>query len=730
MILYDHTVPTFLILLTLLAALALGGFSFWKTLSKTRYTIGLIACYVLVLGLFCWCLLMPGRKDTVTLLRKPRFIVVLDTSASMALTPGTITPSRWDIAMKALDLPWTTLVGAECEIDVIPFSSEVLDKMSLVQSKGLKPEGASSFLRDSLKQIADRYEGLDVAGAVLLSDGRDTIEAFDDWANNAFPFPLDTVVLQTNDGWKEDVDLRIDDVHSPRRVTVDWTTEFKVMVSGRGTAGVPVPVRIYRNKQLIHEKPVLIPAEGGERELVFELEHPEMGVFDYVAEVLSLDGEENLEDNRYEMQVQVTDARNRILYVEGVPRWEYKFLKRALEGNKKITPLIFYSGADGKPRAGSQVGEMTTEMTESQLAQLKIVVLGNLDANTLNDTQVDHLIRFVENGGSLVFLGGTNAWAADGILATGLASILPVRSSKIEVLEAKKPFRVALTDTASTHPAFAGDPELWESIPPVLSIFQGVTPLPAAQVLVEAFTPQGPQPMVVSHRYGQGKVTAIFTDSLWRWQLSREGAASKPYARFWGQMISWLLPKEGDLTAGRVELSADRDRMYLGEKIELTAVIGDSDSGVMRSIITLPDDSETPLGMNLRQSSDGVAPSSHYGLSFNAQQPGLHKVTASWVAGGETRNSESISFFVKAFSPENVPQPVNEKVLKSIAQGSGGTYFLSLEDLDQALSELSVQAIEEETAEYRSLWQTPLMIGLMMMFLTISWVVRKSRNMP
>ena len=63
-----------------------------------------------------------------------------------------------------------------------------------------------------------------------------------------------------------------------------------------------------------------------------------------------------------------------------------------------------------------------------------------------------------------------------------------------------------LTDTAAAHPAFAGDPELWRVTPPVLSVFSGVSLSPGAETLVEAITPTGPQPIIATQRYGQGKI--------------------------------------------------------------------------------------------------------------------------------------------------------------------------------------------------------------------------------
>src|SRR2546429_6534210 len=43
----------------------------------------------------------------------------------------------------------------------------------------------------------------------------------------------------------------------------------------------------------------------------------------------TLSGEENLANNTMTRPIVVSDAKRRILYLEGEPRWEYKFIRRA-----------------------------------------------------------------------------------------------------------------------------------------------------------------------------------------------------------------------------------------------------------------------------------------------------------------------------------------------------------------------------------------------------------------
>ena len=213
----------------------------------------------------------------------------------------------------------------------------------------------------------------------------------------------------------------------------------------------------------------------------------------------------------------------------------------------------------------------------------------------------------------------------------------------------------------------------------MLSVFTGFTLSPGAETLVTAETPQGPQPVVVTQRFGQGKVTAILTDSLWRWQLGPEAGKAKPYDRFWKQLISWLLPREESLDKMRLEVFADRDQLFLGEAVELHARLGGENPPKVDAVeaqITLPDKREIPYRMApqlVTLPSGKTFPG--YALPFTADQPGLHKVIAAAKVKDQPVTSEPFSFFVKPYSPETVPRPARVEILQAISKVSGGQFY-------------------------------------------------------
>ena len=357
------------------------------------------------------------------------------------------------------------------------------------------------------------------------------------------------------------------------------------------------------------------------------------------------------------------------------------------------------------------------------------MIIGNLNGAELGEDRARALMAFVDAGGSLVVLGGSRSWAGEGLLATSLREAMPVRAVASQAVEEKCP--VSLTPEGRAHPAFGGGAEKWDALPPVLSIFPGAVLTPGAQTLLTAATTTGTQPIVVTHRYGQGKVVAVLTDSLWRWQLA-EGD-DRPYGRFWEQLLAWLSPSEQEVDAYHLDLFTDRERVFLGENVELSARVGDgTDTPTeVRCRMTTPDGRVVPFDMTAGQvlAASGRA-FEGFLYSFSGERPGLHSAVAEAVVAGRVITSEPATFYVKPYTPERVPRPIDTDVLSALAENSSGKFCGSTEQLNNVLSALWFEADQEETVEYASLWQRWPVITCLLMLLCLEWFLRKWRHMP
>jgi len=235
---------------------------------------------------------------------------------------------------------------------------------------------------------------------------------------------------------------------------------------------------------------------------------------------------------------------------------------------------------------------------------------------------------------------------------------------------------------------------------------------------------------VVTQPYGQGKVAAILSNSLWRWQL--EPGQKEEYQTFWDGMIQWLMPQASKVDAFNLDLSADIEQMFLGETIVLSARIGGAQASKAGSVpvsvqIQTPDGRKIPFPMPQAASGAGKGPAV-FNAEYKADVGGMHNAVATATIDGRPVQSGPFSFFVKPFTPETSPRGQNEAVLKALAQASGGQ-FLEKERVNEVLMGLNIRTSEEERVIYQSLWDSPFILGGLILLLALDWIMRKRKNM-
>ena len=205
-IILEHTAPFALIVLAVLTAIGVSAWLFWRYMGRNRVTLLLGALRLVFFLLLLWCFFQPSRKTSDTQILKPRFLVVVDVSASMDLAPEE-TGNRWSVVRRVMELPWVRSVAQQSELEIYPVDRHVGAQVSLDELAELRPEGDASWLRDSLTRLSDRYRGQPVEGCLFLSDGLDTRETDDQWAAREWSFPIYTVRIEEEAVWDVEPDL-------------------------------------------------------------------------------------------------------------------------------------------------------------------------------------------------------------------------------------------------------------------------------------------------------------------------------------------------------------------------------------------------------------------------------------------------------------------------------------------------------------------------------------------
>src|SRR4030095_8692969 len=282
------------------------------------------------------------------------------------------------------------------------------------------------------------------------------------------------------------------------------------------------------------------------------------------------------EAQAYPFVIEALAPGKRILYVQNTIGFDFKFLRRAIVSDRNLQLNAFVRWGDGRLVSMGERGvpaQAKLDLTESGLTKYSVVILGDLPPDTLTPENYAALKEFVNRGGGLVLLGGAHGLAASGIAQTALAEIAPV---KLPAEYRETNTAVAITDAGLRHPVFGPFFATIKDFPPLLTMNFSTGTAPTAEVLMETSAGGSKSPLIAATRFGQGRVVAVLTDTIWRWRLAAKswGAEKSPYDTFWTQLMDWLIPKEQDKEGtNKIELFTERTNYLLGERPEVRAIV-------------------------------------------------------------------------------------------------------------------------------------------------------------
>src|SRR5262249_47071325 len=148
------------------------------------------------------------------------------------------------------------------------------------------------------------------------------------------------------------------------------------------------------------------------------------------------------------------DRREKILYLEGEPRFELKFIRRAVQEDANLQVVCLERTSQNKflRLDVDEPEELASGFprTREELFRYRGLVLGSVEASFFTPDQLEMIGAFVgERGGGLLTLGGRHSFAEGGYGGTSLAEVLPV------VLE-EKPVEASFLAELKVEPTPAG----------------------------------------------------------------------------------------------------------------------------------------------------------------------------------------------------------------------------------------------------------------------------------
>ena len=722
------------------AILAAAGLLFWHVrrnrgaLTGLRpICISLLETSLIALLLF---LLWHPALSVATLRPQQNVVAVLiDDSRSMSIPDASGT--RMAAAQAVLKNGLLQSLGDKFQVRLYKFGKEPERIQKLDQVAATEP---ASRIGESLERVLVESSSMPLGAIVLLSDG----------ADNSGGISLDTISairrqripVHTLGFGKEHPtrDTEIADAIVPSRALPNSRLTAQVTLQSYGLSGSKTRLNVRDNGKTLASQEVALKGDGALQTESLVFNAGEAGAKTLEILVDAVPGEENPLNNKVTRLVDVQNRKPKILYIEGEPRWEFKFIRRALDDYTGVEIVSMLRTTQNKFYFQSTLGpirdsdhkalESGFPTTAESLFDYQGLIIGSVEANYFSTTQQQLIRDFVDRrGGGLLFLGGRATLSEGGYQTSPLADLIPAKLPENKGTFHRDFVNVELTDEGrqSIITRLADDParnkELWtpgskpENMPQFANYQDVGEAKPGAATLLNI----GPRrtPLLVTENYGRGRTVLFATGGSWRWKMWKDHN-DKTHATFWQQLLRYMVSETpGQVTANtpktviaddataplRVEVRDKEYKPVANAKVE-AHVIG---PGGMASTVPL-----APQPME-----EGI-----FTGEISAEKPGSYVVEIQAVRDQEDLGRDSLTFWREDGVAENFHTGQNRELLQKLSDQTGGRYYKPEEAANLA-KDISYSEAGITTRETRDLWDMPVVFLLALAIRGSEWLLRR-----
>jgi len=614
---------------------------------------------------------------------------------------------------------------------VLGTESLKLDDLSTLAD--LPPPSLRSALATGLDGALGDVGDTAIAAAVLFSDGADNVGTIDArWWQRlvAAGIPVHTVGV----GAIEDDDFELAGVEIAPEAAVgaQLGARLRIVHPRVPDAGPSVRLRVSDGDMLLLAEDIALDAEASETVHTVRFNAGTAGLKRLDFSLAAERSDDHPANDAQGRILDVRDAPRRILYVEGEPRWEYKFLRRAVADHAGLEVVSLLRTSPNKfYRQGVRDGQELVDgfpRTREALFAYDAIIVGSLAAAELDGEQQAALRDFVSvRGGALLMLAGRQGLADGGWARSGVAAALPVtldarlsantyRRERVRVLPTRQGLRTPWLALAGEG---GDETTAWLALPEVADNQTVGTPKPGARVLLENGSGE---PLLVAQRYGRGTSLVLGTGGTWRWQMGLS-SEDESHERFWRSLLGELgaraLPRL-DLAVGPGVLrDADSTRVSVDA---LGADFTPLSAPTLAAQVTAPDGSTRTLELVADAATEG-----RYSATLPLDADGPWGVSVTTPPDGESPSGPAATverwLLRESGTAETFGARQDRDFLERVASSTGGRYF-PLADVGELPEALATDNAALTRSALLPLWNLPLFFLLLMLGKGGEWLLR------
>ena len=588
----------------------------------------------------------------------------------------------------------------------------------------------STAIGTSIEDVVSHYGGQAISGVIFLTDGasnqgRDPLEVARRMKDAGIPlYPIGV-------GLPSPPDLQVRNLIAQEVAFKGDEVRIRVQVLGVGYENREVEVVLKLGEEDMGRESLLLTGREQFVEIPFVPE--EAGTFRIDVSVNPFPDETLNRNNSVSQTLKVIDDTIKVLYIEGNPRWEYRYLRQVLLRDHRLD--VKFIMTEGDPDLAKYDNRYLNRfpLEKREAFHFDLVILGDVRHTFFKPEELELMEELVrERGGSFLLLAGQEH-APKEYFNTPVEKLLPV-----ELLEGggetvddlvtpiltqfgrKGSFvRIGMDDSENDR--------LWSMVKPLYRVPRLEGLKPGATSLAELSTSSRRSeayPLISWHRYGTGKVLYVGTDQLWRLRFKR---GDKYHARLWGQAIQFLTLSRLLGENKQISLQTDRKEYWTGEPVRIYAnVLNESFETVEKEqydvFIEKLGAAKGKEKLELLPVPD--TPGLYQGY-HTPDRDGRYQLT---VDPEDQEKSNIVEFDILTKPLEQIDSAMHEDLLRKMAELSGGKYF-SIRELPKLPEALGGKTRTVIVRREKELWDLPAVFIIILTFVGLEWFLRRRFNL-
>ncbi|MDX1434806.1 MAG: hypothetical protein R3286_20365 [Gammaproteobacteria bacterium] len=718
------------------------GYARVAGLARRADRVVLVGLRAALLALIALALMQPALLVTRSVSQGKVLALLLDDSLSMRIADEG-DRARGELVREAFDPATGASARAlASRFDVRPFRFGA-DTAALASGAELGFTASRTDLAAALAAVREELGASSLAGVVMVTDGAANGDpAGADAAlervlaeYRVAEIPVSTVGIGRS---RFTADVEVSRVTLPERILAGSSVGAEVLVSGHGTEGRRLELVVEDDGRVIAVRPFRMPPGRTRHVERAELRLADAGARQLTFRVAPVAGETVIENNARHVTTNVRAGPDRILYFEGEPRFEVKFLRRAVARDHGLHVVSLIRTAESKYyRLGiDDPQELADGFPRSREALFgyRGLVIGSVEASYFTAEQLDMIADFVSRrGGGLLLLGGKRALAQGGFADTPLADLVPAHLPARVAGGFHTRVRVQPTLVGRDHPVLGSLRDAaggWDGLPALTALHPITVAKPGASVLLEGIGPDVAGPLVVlaEQRFGRGRTMLLNVHDSWRWQMSGAVALDdQTHEELWRRLLRWLVRAAPE----PVTIDVEPADAVPGETVRVTVAARDGEYRA-RNNATLSLSVISPVGdrasvpLEWQPEGDGI-----YEARFVPEQAGPYELGVESPAGeGSSAAPATAQTFLQvgAMQREYYRAEMREPQLRRIAEATGGRFFTSAE-LGTLARDIPSGGTGTEVVERLALWNLPAALLALLALVCAEWVYRRMRGL-